>query len=203
MAEEVFIEECKKIGINPTQDQLNKLSKLYDYMIEYNKNVNLTRITAKKDVYLKHYYDSLTIVKAIDLNKVKTLCDVGTGAGFPGIILKIFFSDMKVTLVDSLNKRIVYLNKVIDLLDLKDIEAIHSRAEEMKEKYDVVVSRAVARIDKLIEMCSPIETKVLISMKAHFEEEEELIPKNYRYDLKKFKLPIEDSERTLVTIYKK
>jgi len=203
MTEEVFIEECKKLGINPTQDQLNKLSKLYNYMIEYNKNVNLTRITDKKDVYLKHYYDSLTIVKAIDLNKVKTLCDVGTGAGFPGIILKIFFPHIKITLVDSLNKRIVYLNKVIDLLNLRDIEAVHSRVEEIKETYDVVVSRAVARIDKLIEMCSPIKTQTLVAMKAHFEEEEELIPTNYRYELKRFRLPIEDSERTLVAVYKK
>ncbi len=203
MTEELFVEECKKLGITPTSNQLNKLSKLYDYMIEYNKNVNLTRITDKKDVYLKHYYDSLTIIKAVDLNNVKTLCDVGTGAGFPGIILKIFFPNIKITLVDSLNKRIIYLNKVIELLDLRGIEAIHSRAEDIKNTYDLVVSRAVARIDKLIEMCSHIGKKTLIAMKAHFEEEEKFITANYQYELKRFKLPIEDSERTLVVVYKK
>ena len=204
MTEQVFIEECKKIGIIPTEEQLSQLETLYNYMIEYNQNVNLTRITDKKEVYLKHYYDSLTIVKAINLNDIKTLCDVGTGAGFPGIILKIFFPDLKITLVDSLNKRIVYLNKVIEKLQLKDIETIHSRGEKLVEKYDVVVSRAVARIDKLLKICfSSVKDKgYLIAMKAHFDEEESYIPDNYKYDLYKFKLPFENSDRTLVKIEK-
>ena len=204
MNEQLFIEECKKIGINPTKTQMDQLDKLYKYMIEYNKNVNLTRIIEKEDVYLKHYYDSLTLVKSIDLNTVNTLCDVGTGAGFPGLVLKIFFPNLNITLVDSLNKRVVYLNKVIELLDLKNIKAIHSRAEDIKDEYDVVVSRAVARIDKLINISYSLVKKdgYLIAMKAHFDEEEQYIKSKYKYELNRFLLPVEESERTIVKIKK-
>lgn len=204
MNKEEFINELKKINVNITKEQLDKLDELYKYMIEYNKNVNLTRITNEKDVYLKHYYDSLTIIKAIDLKNNSTLCDIGTGAGFPGLVLKIVFPKLKITLVDSLNKRIIYLKKVIELLDLKDIEAIHSRGQDIEKKYDIVVSRAVARIDKISNICLPIVKKngVFIAMKANFDEEENYISKGQIYNLIKFKLPIEKSQRTLVVIKK-
>ena len=113
MNKEEFINELKKINIKPTEKQQAQLEKYYLLLIEWNTKINLTRIIEKKDVYLKHYYDSLTITKAIDLEKVNTLCDVGTGAGFPGIVLKIIYPNLKVTLIDSLNKRVKFLNKVI------------------------------------------------------------------------------------------
>ena len=101
-----FNEELKKLGITLSTYQLDKLEKFYKLLVEWNNKINLTRIIDKEDVYLKHYYDSLTINKVIDLNEVETLCDVGSGAGFPGIVLKIVFPKLKITLIDSLNKRI-------------------------------------------------------------------------------------------------
>ena len=100
-----FIEELKKIDIEITETQLNQLEKYYELLVQYNEKMNLTGITEKEQVYLKHFYDSLTMNKIIDLNEVKTLCDVGTGAGFPGLVIKILFPNIDVTLVDSLNKR--------------------------------------------------------------------------------------------------
>ena len=117
MNKELFIEELKKLGIDITEEQLNKLNKFYKLLIEWNEKINLTRITEENEVYLKHFYDSLTIKKVIDLNEVNTLCDVGTGAGFPGIVLKIIYPHLKITLVDSLQKRVNYLNTII-----KDLE---------------------------------------------------------------------------------
>lgn len=209
MNKKIFIEELKKLGIIPTEDQLNKLEKLYNIMIDYNKNVNLTRIIKKEEVYLKHYYDSLTLIKGKDLNNINTMCDIGTGAGFPGLIIKIFYPNINITLVDSLNKRIIYLNKVINELELKNIKAIHSRAEDLSrnedDKFELVVSRAVARIDKLTKFCMPIVKKngTFIAMKAKFTEEESLIDKKYNnYKIIKFNLPIENSERSLVIFNK-
>ena len=101
-----FILELKKINIEITKDQLNKLEQYYQLVIEKNMVMNLTGITEKKDFYLKHFYDSLTINKIIDLNNIETLCDIGSGAGFPGIVIKILFPKIKVTLIDTLNKRI-------------------------------------------------------------------------------------------------
>ena len=124
-----FNEELKKLGITLSAYQLDELEKFYKLLVEWNQKINLTRIIEKEDVYLKHFYDSLTIVKVIDLNKVETLCDVGTGAGFPGIVLKIFYPHLKISLVDSLQKRVNFLNLVIKELELDDIVAIHARAE--------------------------------------------------------------------------
>lgn len=206
MNQEKFIEELKKLEIEVTNEQLNKLEELYNLMINYNKKVNLTRITEKEDVYLKHYYDSLTLIKGIDLNQIDTMCDIGTGAGFPGLIIKIFYPNINMTLVDALNKRIIYLNEVIEKLNLKNIKAIHKRAEDLskkeEDKFDLVVSRAVARIDKLIKFCMPVVKKsgIFIAMKANFEEEEDQIEKKYHYELIRFSLPMENSNRTLVVI---
>lgn len=208
MNQEKFIEELKKLEIEVTNEQLNKLEELYNLMINYNKKVNLTRITEKEDVYLKHYYDSLTLIKGIDLNQIDTMCDIGTGAGFPGLVIKIFYPNINMTLVDALNKRIIYLNEVIEKLNLKNIKAIHKRAEDLskkeEDKFDLVVSRAVAKIDKLIKFCMPVVKKngTLIAMKANFEEEEYLIDKKYQYKLVRFTLPVENSNRTLVIIKK-
>lgn len=208
MTQEEFIRELQKLRIEVSKEKLAKLENLYNLMIDYNKKVNLTRITEKEDVYLKHYYDSLTLIKGVQLNQINTMCDIGTGAGFPGIIIKIFYPNINITLVDALNKRITYLNEVIKKLDLQNIKAIHTRAENLskkeEDKFDLVVSRAVARIDKLTKFCMPLVKKngIFIAMKANFEEEEKQIEKEYNYKLVKFKLPIENSNRTLVIIKK-
>ena len=213
MTQSNFIEELKKININITDEQLNQLEKYYELLIEYNKVMNLTGIVEKDQVYLKHFYDSLTITKVIDLNKIDTLCDVGTGAGFPGMVLKILFPNLKITLVDSLNKRINFLNVVIEQLNLKDIEAIHSRIEEYatdnREKFDVVTCRAVAPLNILLEYSIPLVKvgKYFIPLKATLDNEpsRENALKKLDTALEKqeeFLLPIEGSKRTILR-YKK
>lgn len=206
MNKEQFIEELEKIGIYPSEIQLKQLDLFYKLLIEWNTKMNLTRIIEEKDVYLKHFYDSLTIAKAIDLTKEKTLCDVGTGAGFPGIVLKIIYPNLKITLIDSLQKRVNYLNIIIKELELKDIEAIHFRGEDYKGKFDVVTSRAVANIEKLVNYTMHLlsENGIFIAMKGNVEEElnDQVIKKlSKRYKIEniiKFKLPLENSDRSLV-----
>ena len=208
MTEKEFIEEVQKLGIMPTKEQLQQLEKFYQLLIEWNQKINLTRITEKEDVYLKHFYDSLTIVKEIDLSKVETLCDVGTGAGFPGIVLKIFYPNLKIILIDSLLKRVNYLNEIIKELELKDIKAIHTRGEEYHETFDVVTARAVANIEKLLKYTMHLVNKngKLIAMKGNIDEEltEEVkkkISKKYKISkINKFLLPKENSNRSLIVI---
>ena len=205
-----FIREIKKLGIKLNDRQLNQLNEFYKILIEWNEKINLTTITEEKEVYLKHFYDSLTLYRDIDLNKNLTICDVGTGAGFPGIVLKIVFPNLKVVLIDSLNKRVIYLKDVIDRLGLKDIEAIHTRMEdyskEFPEKFDLVTARAVANTRVLLEICSK-SVKIggkLIFLKANIEEEIkgiESVCSVLKLKLEKidsFKLPIENSTRNIV-----
>ena len=215
MKEQEFLIETKKLGIDITKEQLDKLKEFYNLMIEKNKVMNLTRITEEEDVYLKHFYDSLTLVKAVDLTKDLTLCDVGTGAGFPGMVLKIIFPNLKITLIDSLQKRINYLNEVIDKLNLKDIEAIHARSEDYiknnNQKFDIVTSRAVANLKKLSELTLPLlkENGTFIAMKANLtteiEDSKQIINKlNCQIkDIISFNLIKEESVRNLVVITKK
>ncbi|MBR2828314.1 MAG: 16S rRNA (guanine(527)-N(7))-methyltransferase RsmG [Bacilli bacterium] len=208
MNKEEFIEECKKINIIISIEQLNQLEKYYHMMLEWNEKINLTRITEEKEVYLKHFYDSLTINKAVDLKKIKTLCDVGTGAGFPGIVLKIVFPHLKITLIDSLQKRINYLNEVIKKLNLENIEAIHTRGEDFKGEYDIVTSRAVANIEKLLNYTMHLvkDNGKFVAMKGNIEEEltnivKEKIEKKYIIEeIIQFNLPKECSKRTLLVI---
>ena len=206
MNKEQFIEELEKIGVYPSEIQLKQLDLFYKLLIEWNTKMNLTRIIEEKDVYLKHFYDSLTIAKSIDLTKEKTLCDVGTGAGFPGIVLKIMYPNLKITLIDSLQKRVNYLNIIIKELELKDIEAIHSRGEDYKGNFDVVTSRAVANIEILVNYTMHLLSKkgIFIAMKGNVEEElnEQVLKKlSKKYAIEniiKFKLPLENSDRSLV-----
>ena len=211
MNKELFIEELKKLGIDITEEQLNKLNSFYKLLIEWNEKINLTRITEENEVYLKHFYDSLTIKKVIDLNDVETLCDVGTGAGFPGIVLKIMYPHLKITLVDSLQKRVNYLNSIIKDLELDNIKAIHSRGEDFKEKFDVVTARAVANIEKLVTYTMHLLNKdgQLVAMKGNIEEEltesvQQKLSKKYQIkQIEKFFLPIEESHRSLVVLKNK
>lgn len=214
MNKEEFIKELDKLNIKLDESQLSKLNRYYELLINWNEKINLTAITDKEEVYLKHFYDSLTIVKAVDLNKNLSLCDIGTGAGFPGIVLKICFPNLDVTLVDALEKRIKFLNIVIKELDLKNITAIHARAEEYakitREKFDIVVSRAVAKLNILNELCIPL-VKVngyFIPMKANIDKEIEtsknsLVKLDSKIeDIINFKLPKEESIRNIIKIKK-
>lgn len=213
MNKEIFIEELKKLNITPTIKQLEQLEKYYELLVTENKKYNLTAITDKEAVYLKHFFDSLTITKIIELNN-QSLCDIGTGAGFPGIVLKIFFPNLNMTLVDSTLKKCKFLNYVIEELKLTNIEVLNKRAEEfskeVREEFDIVTSRAVAPLKHLLEYSIPL-VKVdgsYIAMKSDITNEIIGIS-NYekKLDIKKintieFILPIEHSLRTLI-LYKK
>ena len=213
MTESEFIKYVEDLGITCDDDKLIKLNKYYEMLVEYNKVMNLTGITDKKQVYLKHFYDSLSIVKVINLNEYNTLCDIGTGAGFPGLVIKVLYPHLKVTLVDSLNKRINFLNDVIKELGLTDIETVHSRIEDYahnnKDRFDIVTARAVAPLNILLEYAIPI-TKVnsyFIAMKGKIEEESIYnnalkVLKSEVNEIKEFKLPIENSDRTIYKIMK-
>lgn len=176
MNKEEFINALKELNIDINDKILNDLNTYYKMLIDYNSHTNLTRITEEDEVYLKHFYDSLTLIKAVHLEN-QSLLDIGTGAGFPGLVLKIVFPNLNVTLVDSLNKRVVFLNLVIEKLNLKNIKAVHERAEDYiknnRESFDIVTSRAVANLSTLSELCIPF-VKVggfFIPMKAEAETE--------------------------------
>lgn len=214
MNKEQFVNELSKIGIVVNADTLEKLNKFYHLLIEWNEKINLTTIVDEEEVYLKHFYDSLTLFKEYDFNNECSLCDVGSGAGFPGIVLKIVFPSIKMTLVDSLNKRVVYLNEIIKELELNDIIAIHSRMEDFSKindkKFDIITARAVSNLNVLSEICVRA-LKIdghMIFMKANCDEE--LIELNRIcnklsmkiFNVNKFVLPFENSNRTLVNIVK-
>ena len=209
-----FIKEVEKLNIHLSEKQLEQLEEFYNLLIDYNEKVNLTRITEKDDVYLKHFYDSLTLIKAIDLTKGLTICDVGTGAGFPGIVLKICFPQLKVTLVETLQKRVRFLYLVKEKLNLKDLFICKERAEifarNNRNKYDLVTSRAMARLNILNEMCIPL-VKVngyFIPMKGSIEGEIDEASNSIKElnseleNIVSFTLPIENSIRNLVIIKK-
>ena len=158
---EIFQKHLDEFGICLTEKQLNQFQRYYELLVSWNEKMNLTAITQKDEVFQKHFVDSVSLIKAIDLNHEMNVIDVGTGAGFPGLALKIAFPDLKMTLLDSLNKRISFLNTVIDELGLTGIDTIHGRAEDyakpdlFRECFDVCVSRAVANLSTLSEYCLP------------------------------------------------
>lgn len=213
MNDKEFKEELSKLGIVLTRTQENQLEMYYNLLIEWNNKMNLTGITDRNSVYLKHFYDCITLIKAIDLTKNLKIVDVGSGAGFPGLVLKIVFPNLNVVLVDALNKRINFLNHVIESLKLENIEAIHDRIENYAknnlEVFDLVTCRAVAKLNIISELCLPL-AKVngyFIPMKATIEDE--ISDTKYLEVLKSkvesvitFNLPIENSVRNLIVIKK-
>ena len=211
----VLYEKVKKIGIELKEEQLEKFYLYMNILLEWNEKINLTAITNEEEIILKHFVDSLTINKYIE--EGKSIIDVGTGAGFPGIPIKILREDLKVTLLDSLNKRINFLNEVIEKLDLKNIECIHGRAEEFgknknyREKYDFATSRAVANMSTLSEYLIPfvkVGGKVLAMKGDKAEEELEEAKKAIKLlggkveNTDNFYLPDSDIKRNIIIIKK-
>ncbi|HJV17845.1 MAG TPA: 16S rRNA (guanine(527)-N(7))-methyltransferase RsmG [Bacillales bacterium] len=212
-----FEESLKEKGINLTAQQLDQFEMYFETLVEWNEKMNLTAITDKEEVYLKHFYDSITAAFFFDMTKPIHLCDVGAGAGFPSIPLKIAFPHLEITIVDSLNKRITFLNHLANVLKLEKVHFIHDRAEtfgvnpEYRETFDVVSARAVARLSILSELCLPL-VKVgghFIAMKAANAKEELDIGKKSITLLGGkveetfvFTLPIEKSERNIIVIKK-
>lgn len=177
MNKEEFVSELEKLGIELTGHQLISFNTYCDFLKEYNSHTNLTAITDDDQIFLKHFYDSLTISKVINLNEYSNLIDVGTGPGFPGMVLKIVFPNLKVTLLDSNNKKIKFLEELSSKLNIKDIEIYNGRVEDYikdhRESFDIVTARAVANLPVLSELCIPL-TKVdgyFIAMKGSNEEE--------------------------------
>ena len=208
-------EKSSELDINFSVEQLEKFYRYMELLIEWNEKMNLTAIIEPNEIILKHFVDSLTIIKY--LKNVKTLVDVGTGAGFPGIPVAIMMSNLEITLVDSLNKRLIFLEEVIKELKLTNVKLVHSRAEEFgqnkmyREKFDIATSRAVANLSTLSEYLIPL-VKIngnIISMKAAQAEEEIEQAKNAIKELggkinkiKEFNLPQSDIGRTIILISK-
>lgn len=212
-----FNQGLDQLGITLSNEQMEQFILYYEMLVEKNKVMNLTTITEFEDVILKHFLDSLALVKIVDINNIKTLVDVGTGAGFPGIPIRIAFPHIKLTLLDSLNKRIKFLDEVVDKLCLSNVETVHARAEEggrnrlYREKFDVAVSRAVANLSTLSEYCVPFIRigGSFISYKAGNVKEELINAQNAIKKLsckiantEEFVLPGSDINRALVKIEK-
>lgn len=174
---EEFIEKCKSLNIEVTEKKLSQLEIYAKFLQEYNEHTNLTAITNLEDIYLKHFYDSLTLTKVIDLKTCTNLLDFGTGAGFPGMVLKIFFPDLKVTLLDSNNKKIRFLTELQDKIHVDNLELINTRVENIRNErlnyYDVVTARAVTNMPVLTELAMPLvkKNKYFIAMKGSNTEE--------------------------------
>jgi len=205
----------KELDIEITEEQSSQFEIYYQFLIEYNKITNLTRITEKEEVYYKHFYDSLTLVKSINFNEIESICDMGSGAGFPSIPLKIIYPHLKVTIVDSLNKRVIFLNQLVDKLGLVDIKLIHDRVElfalDNQMKFDLVTARALGSLSLILEMGIPM-TKIdgtFIALKGtNYEKELLESKKGIEYlgckvlDIKKYILPNQLGTRFHIIISK-
>ena len=215
MNKDEFINYIKELNIDVSDEILDKLDNYFKLIVEWNNKFNLTTILEEKSVYLKHFYDSICIVKSnlIDNNNIK-LCDFGTGAGFPGVVIKIFYPNIKVTLIESNNKKCTFLNEVIKELDLKNIEVINTRMElyskNNRETFDIVTCRAVSHLRIISELAIPL-LKVngyFLPLKSNIEEEIKESNKILNdlnseiEDIISYELPIENSKRNIILIKK-
>ncbi|MDE6407520.1 MAG: 16S rRNA (guanine(527)-N(7))-methyltransferase RsmG [Anaeroplasmataceae bacterium] len=210
-----FHNELEKLGIVLDERKTKQFEVYYQKLIEVNQVMNLTAITEKEEVYRKHFLDSLELARVLDNESGYTLCDVGSGAGFPSVPLAIVFEKVSVTIIDALNKRITFLNDLIQKLEISNVKAIHARAEdfakEKREFFDVVTARAVARLNVLAELCLPL-TKVgglFVAMKGSSGKEELLEAKKAIEQLGgkiqevvEFTLPDEEERRQILIIQK-
>lgn len=219
MNPEIFAEELANYGFKLSSKQKEQFATYYNKLIEFNKKVNLTRITDKNEVYLKHFFNSITpLLEFSDLFKgEKSLCDVGAGAGFPSLPIKILCPDLSITIVDSLGKRLKFLDELVSDLSLDKVTLVHSRAEDagqnknLREKFDLVTGRAVARMSVLSEYCLPL-AKVdgyLVALKGPKAQDELAEAKNAIEvlggsvkEVKELTLPDTDDERTLIVVKK-
>lgn len=214
----VLEQGCAEMGIVLNDVQKQRFIDFYEYLVEKNKVMNLTGITEFEEVLVKHFLDSLACVKAVDMSKVKKIMDIGTGAGFPGVPLKIAFPNVEATLLDSLNKRVKFLEETFELLKFDHIKAVHGRAEEYakqkehREQYDLCVSRAVSNLATLAEYCLPYVKcgGYFVSYKSgKVQEEAQQAEKAIKIlggkvkDIIYFQLPDSEIERSLVVIEKK
>ncbi len=214
MNKEEFVNSCKELGITIDDVLYDKFAKYYNLLFEWNNKFNMTTITNEKDVFLLHFYDSLCLLKAVNLNNYNNLLDFGTGAGFPGLVLAMVFKNLKVTLVESNNKKCTFLNEVVKQLNLNNVEVINDRMEIYSRnninKIDLITCRAVTSIPILLEL-SIASLKInglLIPLKTNCDQEIE----KYKYlekelnvkllDIIRYNLPINNAVRT-IPIYKK
>ena len=213
----ILEEGCRELGITLDEIQKKQFTDFYEYLVEKNKVMNLTGITEFQEVLVKHFLDSLACVKAVDMSRIKRIMDIGTGAGFPGVPLKITFPHLEACLLDSLKKRVNFLEETFQMLKLENITAIHGRAEEYaknkqyRETYDLCVSRAVSNLATLSEYCLPyVKTGgYFISYKSGtVQEEVEQAQKAVKIlggkiqDVVYFQLPDSEIQRSLVVIEK-
>ncbi len=217
MNETQFLKALQEQGIELTEQQRSQFRSYFELLVEWNEKMNLTAITDEPSVYLKHFYDSISAAFYVDLKGDKSICDVGAGAGFPSIPLKICYPELKVTIVDSLNKRIGFLEHLAAELKLENVNFVHARAEDFgqnktyREQFDIVTARAVARLSVLSELCVPLVKKggLFVAMKGAAAEDELVNAKKplsiLGAKLKKeysFLLPIEESERNIFVFFK-
>lgn len=211
-------EQLESHGITLSDKQKQQFETYYDMLVEWNEKINLTSITEEHEVYLKHFYDSITPSFYHDFNDTLNVCDVGAGAGFPSIPLKIVFPNLRVTIVDSLNKRIQFLNQLAMALDLEGVHFVHDRAETFgkneayRGSFDIVTARAVARMAVLSELCIPlVKTRgVFIALKSS-KGQEELDEARFGIgifggrieDVYTFELPEDAGERQIIKIKKR
>ncbi len=218
MNQEQFILKLKEKGIDLSSKQVKQFELYFTLLVEWNEKMNLTAITEKEEVYLKHFYDSISAAFYFDFSQPMSICDVGAGAGFPSIPIKICFPHIKVSIVDSLQKRITFLNELARQLELSDVYFYHDRAETFgqnpvfRETFDIVTARAVARLSVLSELCLPLvkQNGIFIAMKGAAAKDEleqgntaikvlgGVLKEEYS-----FQLPTEDSERSIFIIEKK
>lgn len=213
MNEQTFIDTLKESGITLTDKQIKQFGTYFEMLVEWNEKINLTAVTEKEEVYLKHFFDSVTPSFYIDFNEIETICDVGAGAGFPSIPLKIVYPHLQITIVDSLNKRIKFLNELAASLDLDKVNFVHDRAEtfgksqQYRESFDLVTARAVARLSVLSELCLPLVKKggQFVALKGS-QGNEELEDAQFAISVlggevktvNEFTLPLEESMRQLL-----